>query len=99
MAQMTKRGLTVAGNAPPIAFCEIYPIPGTPVPLGLNSFTGSSPITIGLATVLATGEKRCGNAGFLVESQRSWLFIGRFDGKLPAPLHGLCFDMRRLEER
>jgi len=40
-AQMATRNITLAGNDPPVADCEIDPIPGAPAPVALNSFTGN----------------------------------------------------------
>ena len=51
-AQMATRNITLAGSDPPVADCEIDPIPGAPAPVALNSFTGSFPVTIRLASAL-----------------------------------------------
>ena len=41
-----------AGSDPPVVLCVIDPIPGAPAPVALNSFTGSLPVTIRLASAL-----------------------------------------------
>jgi hypothetical protein len=41
-----------AGSEPPVALCEIDPMPGAPAPVALNSFTGSLPVSIRLASAL-----------------------------------------------
>ncbi len=52
IAQMATRSVTLAGNDPPVADCEIDPIPGAPAPVALNSFTGSFPVTTRFASML-----------------------------------------------
>ena len=52
IAQMATHKVTFAGSDPPVVLCEIDPIPGAPAPVALNSFTGSLPVTIRLASAL-----------------------------------------------
>ena len=52
IAQMATHKVMFAGSDPPVALCEIDPIPGAPAPVALNSFTGSLPVTIRLASAL-----------------------------------------------
>ena len=52
IAQIATRSVAFAGSDPPVADCEIDPIPGAPAPVALNSFTGSFPVTSRLASAL-----------------------------------------------
>jgi hypothetical protein len=44
IAQIATRSVALAGSDPPVADCEIDPIPGAPAPVALNSLTGSFPV-------------------------------------------------------
>jgi hypothetical protein len=52
IAQMATHKVMFAGSDPPVVLCVIDPIPGAPAPVALNSFTGSLPVTIRLASAL-----------------------------------------------
>ena len=52
IAQTATRSVAFAGSDPPVADCEIDPIPCAPAPVALNSFTGSFPVIIRLASAL-----------------------------------------------